>query len=1244
MGIIVPSYRGHWDGAIGSSNVDSTPISINAGEILVVGVGALSHWDDTTATVWTTSPDWGFTDQVHAGFWGNSDDGAYSGVFALVAAASLSPTVHVQTGGSPSNDRRPCMDIFVLSGVDPSNPVIQIAERETYGNPITASFRSASGTGGGTLAIIRASDAFKVGAPYVTWPSGAGTGQDQSGGFRQGISGFTIASDYVYANTDQNIYIDPPGSDGAVYVLVSMEFRPLPLPPTVGAGADASWTYGTSAFNRTASESGGGGVTAREWKIVSGPAGAGTVLSTSQTVIWSPTVGGAYVLRYTATNPVGSNSDDVTITVVGLVATISAGPDRATDRTVTLPSFSATETATGGSAITAREWKVVATAQVLSTTIVCPPLIFDTAGSYTLRYSATNATGTATDDMVVTVRALRPVVDAGPDEARGMGLITRTAQEQAGDNAITSRQWKIQDGPLGVGTVIGTAADLSWTPPSLGRWVLRYTATSAAGASDPDDCVISVGVSGVPLNLDWTPKPKLGVSIAFAGDLTDPDGSSWAFTEVTEDVRIKNGVHLKHGRADEASISQPATCGFTLNNRHGKYSLGGGSPYWPNVRQGTPIKIEVDLGDGFITLFVGYADGFTPEYSINPLNTATSRGDATVSVSASGVLRRLAQGKPPAVSPIRRGLTNSSAVRGYWPCEDEKNSQFIASAFAGHDPMTYYGRLHGGSNPDMPAALPNLASNTDFDCSAPLPQIADSEWYGNVTKYTSSGTIQLRCLISVPDSGSNDQSVILGMITDGDPGFWELRYMVDGCINVRAWRNFQSLVVESPSILLVPGPYGVAGGFVGINGKPGQLGLTLTKVGGNIHWVTDYIVQGATTGYVYSGDVAGASVGKPQRIQTATDGGHVNVALGHIVVRSDARDTAEHIRHLNAWSGEIVGERLLRLATENLLSYTQPDGDVHVVTVTDRMGPQQRATVLELFRDCETCDQGILWDGLSPGLTYTTKRYRESRSAAMVLEATAGEVGFPFAPVHDDANRRNRVTATRTGGSTAVQEDVTGNLGSNIIGRYDDTIEVNVDKDTSAQYYAGWRVHTGTVEGYRWPRLALNLAAIPHLIADWLTIKLGDRVDVINLHDVNAAAPREPISLAVEGYEQTITDSGWDVTINTSPFQAWAVAIACGTTGDNREFGGRADTDGSTVNTLIAEGQVTLSVATPAGSPLWTVDTDDYPLYLDVGDERVRALSCTGSASPQVFAVDPMPANRPVGTPVKLWHPPVLGL
>lgn len=85
--------------------------------------------------------------------------------------------------------------------------------------------------------------------------------------------------------------------------------------PVVNAGVDATVMAGYT-FARTANESdGGAAITARAWTIVSGPAGAGSTIGTAAALSWMPTVAGSYVLRYSASNSVGTTTDDVNVTV-----------------------------------------------------------------------------------------------------------------------------------------------------------------------------------------------------------------------------------------------------------------------------------------------------------------------------------------------------------------------------------------------------------------------------------------------------------------------------------------------------------------------------------------------------------------------------------------------------------------------------------------------------------------------------------------------------------------------------------------------------------------------------------------------------------------------------------------------------------------------------------------------------------------------------------------------------------------
>lgn len=95
--------------------------------------------------------------------------------------------------------------------------------------------------------------------------------------------------------------------------------------PAVNAGADtAVFTGGT--LTRTAAEFTPSPITARSWTIVSGPAGVGTVLSSSADLSWSPTVVGTYTLRYSATNAAGVGTDDVVVALKTVSVTFADFP------------------------------------------------------------------------------------------------------------------------------------------------------------------------------------------------------------------------------------------------------------------------------------------------------------------------------------------------------------------------------------------------------------------------------------------------------------------------------------------------------------------------------------------------------------------------------------------------------------------------------------------------------------------------------------------------------------------------------------------------------------------------------------------------------------------------------------------------------------------------------------------------------------------------------------------------------
>lgn len=179
-------------------------------------------------------------------------------------------------------------------------------------------------------------------------------------------------------------------------------------------------------------------------------------------------------------------------TVVGICA-IDIGPDN-TATTITPPASPwatllnyKSAAATEGQLIAVAAREVAGTGSPAAVTAAFTTSEAEEAGLMPVLLHGTASTGV-------------PTVGAGTDAAVVLGdLFTRTATESDNGSAITSRAWTILSGPAGVGSTIGTAAALSWTPTVVGSYVLRYVATNAVGASTPDDVTVTVSATaGAP--------------------------------------------------------------------------------------------------------------------------------------------------------------------------------------------------------------------------------------------------------------------------------------------------------------------------------------------------------------------------------------------------------------------------------------------------------------------------------------------------------------------------------------------------------------------------------------------------------------------------------------------------------------------------------------------------------------------------------------------------------------------------
>jgi hypothetical protein len=301
------------------------------------------------------------------------------------------------------------------------------------------------------------------------------------------------------------------------------------------------------------------------------------------------------------------------------------------------------------------------------------------------------------------------------------------------------------------------------------------------------------------------------------------------------------------------------------------------------------------------------------------------------------------------------------------------------------------------------------------------------------------------------------------------------------------------------------------------------------------------------------------------------------------------------------------------------------DAGIELVTTGGSSGvlaAQPQQALLSLINEVSVLDGGVIYDGLSAGLIFVTFAARAAEPAVLAL--TMADLARALEPVSDDQGVRNKVTVKNVRGGEFTAEDVDGPLGTATIGTYDTEVAVSSFYRSSAEDAAGIRLAAGTVgaDGYRWPRLELNLARNPGLAAAWLGVTLRSRIDVTGISAARAQHPAGTVSLIVEGWTETIDQLRWDVVINAASYEPWRMGVVAAATGDTGEFVARAaDNGSSTLASSASVGATSLSVATVAGDPLWSTVADDYPLDVEVGGIAVTVTAVSGGSSPQTFTV-----------------------
>jgi RHS repeat-associated protein/uncharacterized repeat protein (TIGR01451 family) len=424
--------------------------------------------------------------------------------------------------------------------VDPQNraPVVAAGPDARLALPLAALQLSGSASDDG----LPRGSALSTRWSQVAGPAGAASFADAGAPSTQAT--FSQAGTYVLRLT---------AGDGALEALdeLTVVVDPENRAPVVSAGADQTLALPASALLQgAASDDGqpaGGGPLALRWTRVSGPGAVTFSAPADASTRASFGQAGVYVLRLTATDAGGlSGSDELTVTVDGenQAPVVAAGPDARTGLPgagVPLAGSASDDGLPRGSALALR-WSQVGgpagAASFADAAAAATRASFSQAGTYVLRLTASDGALESRDELTVVVdpENLAPVVSAGADQALALPAEAQL-QGTASDDGLPAGgalalQWTRVSGPGAVTFSAPTAASTRAAFGLPGTYVLRLTATDAAGLSGSDDVSLTVDAENQAPLVAAGPDARAvmpGAGVQLAGGVSDdglPRGST----------------------------------------------------------------------------------------------------------------------------------------------------------------------------------------------------------------------------------------------------------------------------------------------------------------------------------------------------------------------------------------------------------------------------------------------------------------------------------------------------------------------------------------------------------------------------------------------------------------------------------------------------------------------------------------------------------------------------------------------
>lgn len=744
----------------------------------------------------------------------------------------------------------------------------------------------------------------------------------------------------------------------------------------------------------------------------------------------------------------------------------------------------------------------------------------------------------------------------------------------------------------------------------------------SAGMGPAGSSASAGGAGGVPPNTFPDTLLVLRVELFING----------AWVDVSTYVKYEEKITIVYGRSGEQSEAPPSTCRLTFKNGSRQLSpRNTASDFYPYLNRSTKLRVWLNAGSGDSLRFTGEVPEWPPRW--------TNGEDRTVTVEASGILRRLQQGTEPTKSAWRQHIDTVVPAAGcsllaYWPVEDTSTATVAASAIIGGAPMYAGGGSASAGGVKFGAATQRTqGAYTGFEILAPATQPLASLGQGGilvgeVPVSQLSGLVFWTVYFVGRTWAFSIKNVTLARwwTPGGTFEYWEVRMLSsDGSFNLIGIKGTTETTIINIASFTAPDLV--------------EFTIASYETGtGNIF--TYFTFARAGSGYVIgagSTDTRAGSHGKVRKFWANPNGTTIpadpvvgsenqtnDIVVGHIRIYDDYRpgslnDTQPNssrkgvVTPWDGFAGERPTDRFARICSREGIDYVINES----VVDTQTMGPQATDTRLGNLRLCELACEGVIDETRAGALELSPRSARYVPDVLLTLdyaEPTYGNQVYTIQPTDDDLNTFNDWTVDN-GASTFVRAvQTTGPLNVNppeddpegISSRPNSkTLSLFLDRDVADHAY--WRLRKGTVDELRYPSIKFLLHRNPELIPQWLAMNLNSRMQVINPPD--DIGP-DTVAQYLGGYTETLTQLTWDVEVTGEPVATGEVYRWNDATG-----AARYDCKGSTLASDITTSTTSISLNI-TDRCVWAHDYGDYLIRIGGEDMLVTAVAAATGTFP----------------------------